>query len=179
MARLHSPMSDESTKIPPIIAIVGKSGSGKTTFLEKLIPEFKRRGYRVGTIKHHHRRAADIDHEGKDSWRHTRAGADATVLASPERVALIKQLVVEMTPEEMRQQFFRDVDVVLAEGYKGSALPKIEIFRSDAHEAPVCLNDPMLVALVSDRQDQNHVACFGLDDVGLLTDFLEVRGFFA
>lgn len=179
MARLHLLMSDESTKSPPIVAIVGKSGSGKTTFLEKLIPELKRRGYRVGTIKHHHQHHADIDHEGKDSWRHTQAGADATALSSPKRVALVKQLVVEMTPEEMRRQFFRDVDVVLAEGYKGSALPKIEIFRSDAHEAPVCLNDPLMVALVSDRQDQGQVACFGLDDVGPLADFLEAHGFFA
>ena len=172
-------MSDESTKVPPIIAIVGKSGSGKTTFLEKLIPELKRRGYRVGTIKHHHQHHADIDHEGKDSWRHTQAGADSTVLASPKRVALVKQLVVEMTPEEMRRQFFRDVDVVLAEGYKGSTLPKIEIFRSEAHEAPVCLNDPMLAAMVSDRKDHGSMACFGLDDVDLLVDFLEARGFFA
>ena len=170
-------MFDALTKAPAIVAIVGKSGSGKTTFLEKLIPELKRRGYRVGTIKHH-RHAVDIDYEGKDSWRHARAGADAVVLASPERIALVKKLAIEIPPEEIRDQFFRDVDVILAEGYKEIALPKVEIFRSQAHAAPICLNDPMLRALVSDQTFQG-VPCFGLEDVCLLVDFLEAHRFFA
>ncbi len=171
-------MSNELIEAPPIVAIVGKSGSGKTTFLEKFIPELKRRGYRVGTIKHH-RHAVDIDHKGKDSWRHANAGADAVVLATPERVALVKKLDVEMTPEAIRRQFFQDVDVILAEGYKGLAVPKIEIFRSEAYDAPICLDDPMLRALVSDVTVQGNVACFGLEDVGPLADFLEEHHFFA
>ena len=80
----------------PIVSIVGKSDSGKTTLIEKLIAELTRRGFRVATIKHN-RHGFDIDHEGKDSWRHKRAGAVATVVASPGRAALI-----EDTPEGLR-----------------------------------------------------------------------------
>ena len=69
-------------KKTPIVSIVGYSGSGKTTLVEKMIPELKRRGWRVATIKHN-RHGFEIDHEGKDSWRHRRAGAGMTVLASP------------------------------------------------------------------------------------------------
>lgn len=165
--------------LPPIIAIVGLSGSGKTTYLERLIPELKHRGYRVGTIKHH-RHAVEIDYEGKDSWRHRQAGADAVVLASPERMAVIKTVTADMTIDQIRQQFLRDIDIILAEGYKGAAaIPKIEIFRAEAHDAPICLDDPMLRAMVSDDPCEAAVACFGLEDVKGLADFLERHQFFA
>jgi molybdopterin-guanine dinucleotide biosynthesis adapter protein len=171
-------MCGASTDPPPVVAIVGQSGSGKTTLLERLIPELKRRGYRVGTVKHH-RHAVDIDYEGKDSWRHARAGAATVALVSPERVALVKTLPAELTPLELRGQFFQDVDVVLAEGYKGAAtLPKIEIFRSQVCDAPICLNDPLLRAVVSD-QPIPGIPCFGLDDIRALADFLESQRFFA
>ena len=70
----------------PIVSIVGKSGAGKTTLIEKMIPELKKRGYRVATIKHDVH-GFDIDHEGKDSWRHKKAGAHATIISSPWKVA--------------------------------------------------------------------------------------------
>lgn len=171
-------MCEEPIESPPIVAIVGKSGSGKTTFLEKLIRELTRRGYRIGTIKHH-RHAVEIDHEGKDSWRHAKAGAKAVVLASPEQLALVKKLSGELTPDEIRQQFFEDVDVILAEGYKGYTYPKIEIFRSVVHDAPICLNDPMLRAIVSDREIQTGVPCFGLEAIAPIADLLEQHNFFA
>jgi molybdopterin-guanine dinucleotide biosynthesis protein B len=160
--------------LPPIVAIVGKSGSGKTTLIEKLLPELKRRGYRIGTIKHH-RHPVEIDYEGKDSWRHTRAGAETVVLASPERLSMVKKLEVDMTPEEMRERFFEEMDLVLAEGYKGGVYPKIEVFRTAVHDAPICQNDTMLQAIVSDQNLRIGVPCFGLEDVDALADFLEQR----
>ena len=77
------------TSMIPIVSIVGKSNSGKTTLIEKLIAELTRRGWRVATIKHN-RHGFEIDHEGKDSWRHKQAGAVATVVASPRRIAVIE-----------------------------------------------------------------------------------------
>lgn len=156
----------------PIIFIVGKSGSGKTTLLEKLLSEFKKRGYRVGTVKHH-LHEFDIDQEGKDSWRHARAGADTVVISSPSKLALIKNTDVEISPEEMQARFFTDVDLILAEGYKTQAQAKIEVFRSAVHDKPVCTEDDQLLAIVSDCELQLGVPGFGLEDIIPLVDFLE------
>jgi molybdopterin-guanine dinucleotide biosynthesis protein MobB len=101
----------------PIVSIVGYSGSGKTTLVEKMIPELKRRGWRVATIKHN-RHGFEIDHEGKDSWRHRRAGADMTVLASPGKVAVMADTEGDLSLEELGDRFIRGVDVILTEGFK-------------------------------------------------------------
>ena len=167
-------MFQKSTELIPLVAIVGKSGSGKTTLIEKLIPELKCRGYRVGTIKHHHH-TAEIDHEGKDSWRHAQAGADTVVLTSSSKVAVVKAVSSEPTPEEVRALFFRDVDLILVEGYKTYPLPKIEIFRSAVHERPICTQDDHLIAIVSDSDVRVDVPYFGLEDISTLVDFLEKR----
>src|SRR5512139_3009548 len=112
----------------PIVSIVGKSDSGKTTLIEKLIAELTNRGFRVATIKHN-RHGFDIDHEGKDSWRHKRAGAVATVVASPVRIALIEDTTRDYDLAEIRNLYIRNADIVLAEGYKHNPHPKIEVFR--------------------------------------------------
>jgi len=156
----------------PIVAIVGKSGSGKTTLLEKLLPEIKKRGYRVGTVKHH-LHAFEIDYEGKDSWRHARAGADTVVIASPHKLALVKQTRADIALEEMRDRFFHDVDLILVEGYKTLAYPKIEVFRSTVHPKPLCTTAEHLIAIVSDDELDLGVPRFGLEDILPLADFLE------
>lgn len=156
----------------PIIAIVGKSGSGKTTLIEKLLPEMKKRGYRVGTIKHHLHEFA-IDQEGKDSWRHAQAGADTVVIASPQKLALVKKAHFDMSPEEIRDRFFYDVDIILAEGYKTYTQLKIEVFRSEVHETPICPGKENLLAIVSDQKLCIEVPCFGLEEITPLVDFLE------
>jgi molybdopterin-guanine dinucleotide biosynthesis protein B len=81
--------------MPPIVSIVGKSNAGKTTLLERLVPELKARGYRIGTIKHVH--VFEIDHEGKDSWRHKQAGTHTVAISSPKKVALVKDIETEET----------------------------------------------------------------------------------
>ena len=172
MGLLHSPISRKSIDMIPIIAIVGKSGSGKTTLIEKLLPEIKRRGYRVGTVKHH-LHEFEVDQEGKDSWRHAQAGADTVVIASPQKLALVKRMNSDMSLEEIRDRFFHDVDIILAEGYKMHAPLKIEVFRSAVHEKPVCTEEDNLLALVSDQKLCVKVPCFGLEEITPLVDFLE------
>src|SRR5512139_3427672 len=97
----------------PIVSIVGKSDSGKTTLIEKLIAELTNRGFRVATIKHN-RHGFEIDHEGKDSWRHKRAGAVITVVASPDRIAVIEDAAKDYELAEIRERYIRDADVILA-----------------------------------------------------------------
>ncbi len=157
---------------PPIVSIVGKSDAGKTTLLEKLVRELKARGYRIGTIKHDVH-GFDIDHEGKDSWRHKQAGAWTVVISSPKKVAIIKDIEREETVDGLAKKYFSDVDIILTEGYKREDKSKIEIFRSQVHEKPLCTKDDHLVALVSDIPMDLGVPRFQLDDTKPLADFVE------
>jgi len=110
----------------PVILIIGKSGSGKTTFIEKLIPVLEKRGYRIGAIKHTHHQF-EIDYPGKDSYRIAQAGAEVVVIASSEKIAVIKKLKEEKSLYEILNWLFSDVDLVLVEGYKNNVMPRIEI----------------------------------------------------
>jgi molybdopterin-guanine dinucleotide biosynthesis protein B len=159
--------------MPPIVSIVGKSNAGKTTLLERLVPELKARGYRIGTIKHVH--DFEIDHKGKDSWRHKRAGAHTVAISSPKKVALVKDVDTEETLNGLATKYFQDVDIVLAEGYKQEDKPKIEVFRSQAHETPLCKGDENLVALITDAGLDLGVPRFELDDIKALAGFVEQR----
>jgi molybdopterin-guanine dinucleotide biosynthesis protein B len=160
--------------LPPIISIVGKSDAGKTTLLEKLVPELTDRGYRVGTIKHDVH-GFDIDHEGKDSWRHKQAGARTVVISSPRKVAVVKDMDDEETLDNLLSKYFRDADIVITEGYKREAKPKIEIFRSDVHDSPLCTDDENLVAIVSDAVVDLQVPRFHLEDIAGLADLIEAK----
>ena len=84
----------------PIVSVVGKSDSGKTTLIEKLVPELTRRGYRVATVKHD-MHGFEVDREGKDSWRHKQAGAHTVVIASPQKIALIRDVERDLTLDEI------------------------------------------------------------------------------
>ncbi len=154
---------------PPIVAVVGKSNAGKTTFLEKLIRELKARNIKVGTVKHD-AHDFDIDKPGKDTWRHARAGADAVAISSPSKVAVIRKVQEEMSIDRVAE-LVGDVDIVLAEGYKRSAKPKIEINRM-AHSRELLCAPEELVALVSDAEWDIDVPVFGLDDASGVADVL-------
>jgi len=156
----------------PILSIVGKSNTGKTTLIERLIPELVRRGWRVATIKHN-RHGFQMDHEGKDSWRHKRAGARMTVVASPHQVALVEDAPRDYTMAELRDRFVHDVDLVLAEGFKKNPHPKIEVFRPEVHPERLCGPDDHCVAVVSDSPVLLTVPRFGPDDIPALCDFIE------
>ena len=135
--------------MPPIISVVGKSESGKTTLLEKLIPELKKRGYKIGTIKHAHH-GFDIDESGKDSWRHKKAGADSVLVASPGKIAMVKNDSCDTL--SCLEKYLWDMDLIITEGYKRGDKPKIEIFRAERHKEPVCLQDNHLIAFVTDSE---------------------------
>jgi len=161
--------------MPVVVSVVGTSKVGKTTFLEKLIPELRRRGYRVGTIKHDVHDAFALDQEGKDTWRHRQAGAQTVAISSPARIGLTKQVPEELDPATLAALYFQDEDLVITEGYKGGDKPKIEICRKERQTAPICTEKDGLVAVVSDFPVGGGLPCFALEDVAGVADFLEVR----
>ena len=157
-----------------IISIVGKSNSGKTTLIEKIVPELKKRGYKVGTIKHDAHRF-EIDYPGKDSYRHFQAGSDTAVICSSEKLALVKRLSRSLSLDELVEQFFPDVDIVITEGYRAEDKPQIEVFRSTVpHESP-CGDENKRIALVGDRKLEIDIPQFDKDDVDGIVDFIEKK----
>jgi molybdopterin-guanine dinucleotide biosynthesis protein B len=156
----------------PIISIVGKSDSGKTTLIEKLVPELTRKGYRVATVKHDIH-GFEVDREGKDSWRHKQAGAHTVVISSPEKIALIRDVEKDLTLDEIRGRWIQDVDLILSEGYKKDIQPKIEVFRKEIHKKLLCTKKDNLVAIVSNQKFNVGVPCFHLEDMKGLSNFIE------
>lgn len=159
---------------PALVSIVSKKNSGKTTLLEKLIPEIKKRGYRVGTVKHD-THGFDIDHKGKDTWRHKQAGADTVAISSPWKLSLIKDVAVEVSLDAIVAEYFGDVDIVITEGYKTVEKPQIEVFRRAQHETPLHTkeNKGTLIAVMSDIDIDLGVPRFDINDVTALADFIE------
>ena len=156
----------------PIVSIVGKSNSGKTTLLEKIIPELVKRGYRVATIKHNVH-GFDIDHESKDSWRHKKAGAHTTIVSSPHQLALIQDVDHDHSFEEIRDKFITDADIILTEGFKVNAYPKIEVYRAELKNEPLYKKDDNLLAFASDTKLNIGVPCFDINDTQSLVDLIE------
>ena len=156
----------------PIISIVGKSDSGKTTLIEKLVPELTRKGYRVATVKHDVH-GFEVDQEGKDSWRHKQAGAHTVIISSPQKIALIRDVEKDSTLDEIRRRWVQDVDLLLSEGYKKDVQPKIEVFRKEKHKKLLCTKKDHLIAIVSNRKFNVGVPCFHLEDMKGLSNFIE------
>lgn len=155
---------------PPIVSVVGVSNVGKTTLMVKLVRELKRRGYRVATIKHDVH-GFQMDTPGKDSWKHAEAGSDCVVVASPNRLAMIRRLDRELTVDEIVATL-PDVDIVLTEGYKRGDKPKIEVSRAAKGATLLCSEDE-LIALATDQPHDVRVPQFDLDDAAGIVDLLE------
>ena len=155
---------------PPIISIVGASGVGKTYLLEKLIPELTRRGFKVGTVKHH-MHSFEMDQPGKDSWRHKQAGAAVSMISSPGRIGVVMNVNHDHSPNELGQ-FLCNVDIVLTEGYKRGQNSKIEVFRPNVHKVLLCEGDVHLLAVVSDTRVDLDVPQFSMSEIGGLVDFV-------
>lgn len=159
-----------------VIAFCGYSGSGKTTLVEQLIVRLKRAGQRVSVVKHAHH-AFDIDHEGKDSWRHRRAGAFEVVIASDRRLAKVREF--EQRTEPTVHELIAELgacDWVLVEGFKRAALAKIEVWRAATGQPAQYPNDPHVVAVCTD--DPAHLPAptglplLDLNDAQAVVDFL-------
>jgi molybdopterin-guanine dinucleotide biosynthesis adapter protein len=158
---------------PEIITIVGKSNSGKTTLLEKLITNLTQKGYKIGSVKHAHD-GFEMDKEGKDSWRHKKAGAASTLVISQDKIAMIKNDNTSYL--EKMQAYLADNDIILAEGFKKQNFPKIEIFRTQSvHKEPLCPDDKNLIAFVTNSDYKPDVPVFGLEDIVELSEFIELN----
>ncbi|MDO0821772.1 molybdopterin-guanine dinucleotide biosynthesis protein B [Desulfosporosinus nitroreducens] len=163
---------EECSQIPVISIVGGKSNSGKTTLLEKLIREAKRRGWRVATLKHDVH-GFEMDQPGKDTWRHDRAGADVVAISSPKRIAVLERVSDDQPLDEVLARI-QGVDVIFTEGYKHANKPKIEVYRSAVHQELFSkLED--LIAIASDVEFDNGIPCFGLDDVQGICDLIESK----
>lgn len=161
--------------VPPVFIFVGHSGAGKTTLIEKLLPEFRRRGLRLATIKHAHHRVA-LDHEGKDSWRYKQAGAALSMLLTADALQLVADAVDRRDPAQLAQRFLGEADLVLAEGFSHAPGDKIEVLRRACAKRPRCAVGDGLIALAGDMDEvYPQLPHFALDDVVRLADFLLER----
>jgi molybdopterin-guanine dinucleotide biosynthesis protein B len=155
--------------MPPIVSIVGKSSTGKTTFLEKLLRELTGRGYKVATIKHSHH-SITFDDPSKDSFRHARAGAAATMVSSTTSFQIIKPLSRELTIDGLARYLGEEYDLILTEGFSRGNAPKVEIHRKEA--GPLLEVAANLFAVVTDEVLETDVKQFGLQDVKGVADLV-------
>src|SRR6185503_3783250 len=161
----------------PIIGIAGWKKSGKTTLATGLIAEFTRRGLKVATVKRAHH-AFQIDDAETDSARHRRAGASQVAIVSRDRWAMITELQGRAEPELAEVLSWLDpCDLVIVEGYKGAAIPKIEVRRTASFgQEPLAAKDRMVLAIAADHSvAESGVPVFALDDVAGIADFILAR----
>ena len=151
-------------RVIPVLSIVGRSNTGKTTFIERLIPILNKKGLRVATIKHH-LHDFESDREGKDSYRHKKAGAKIAMVVSPQKVAFTADTKKELTLAELVSAYVRDVDLVIVEGFKQESTPKIEIYRYSEEVKPLGREDRDVFAVMSDRPIDVPVPVLSRDDV--------------
>lgn len=158
---------------PRVIGVAGFKNSGKTTLVEKLVRHLSGIGYRVSTVKHAHH-SFDIDHEGRDSFRHRRAGATEVAVISRDRTAVIHELRGD-EPPSLEQVLMRlqPCDLVIVEGYKRDAHDKIEARNLDLNHPRLAGDDPTVVAIAANGPVSGaSVPVFDRDDVAALADFI-------
>ena len=155
-----------------VFGFAGWSGSGKTTLVEKLIPEFTARGLRVSVIKHAHH-GFDLDKPGKDSWRHREAGAMQVLMLSNDRWVLMHELrgAPEPTLDE-QLRLLEPCDLVLIEGYKAAAVPKIEIHRPSHGKPPLWPENSHVVAVATNAELDCPLPRLPLDEPAKVADFI-------
>ena len=155
----------------PAVCIVGKSKAGKTTIIEQLILEFKRRGYKIAVVKHASE-MLDIDTPGKDSWKFAQVGSDAILVSSAIKLAFIKNTDHDSSIDEILRIIGGGFDLVLMEGFKKGKAPKIEVHRKELGDDLACPVQ-VLSAVVSDEPLEIDVPQFSPEDTNGIADFIE------
>jgi len=162
--------------LPPILCFVGRSNSGKTTLIERLIPALVQQGYRLATIKHAGH-GFNLDTEGKDSWRHKRAGAGTVIVTTKGSLAMFTDVDEEVKVEELRERYVSTgTDLIIAEGWKSEGYPKIVVVRD--HVGEVEVSPEGLLALVSNKPLERvpaGVPVLDPDDIAGLTALIAKR----
>jgi molybdopterin-guanine dinucleotide biosynthesis protein B len=156
---------------PAVFSVVGETGSGKTTVVEGLVAELSRRGLRVGTIKHDVH-GFQMDHEGKDSFRHKAAGAAISLISSPRQIGMVRDTDHDHSVAELVAALMGGVDLVLTEDYHLERWPKVEVHRRATGKGLRCAADETLVAVVSDEPLAVGVPVFGLGQMAEVADLL-------
>ncbi|MDD5057117.1 MAG: molybdopterin-guanine dinucleotide biosynthesis protein B [Sideroxydans sp.] len=155
-----------------VISIVGHSGAGKTTLVEKLIRELCVRGVKVATIKHAHHKV-ELDTPGKDSYRYKDAGAVMSVLLTRDALQLVADAKTEREPQQIAQRFLGEAELVLAEGFSHAPGAKIEVLRRECGKPARCAIEDGLIAMVSDMDEvYPQLPHFALEDVNGIVDFI-------
>lgn len=155
-----------------VFGFAGYSGSGKTTLIESLIPRFVQQGLKVSLIKHAHH-GFDLDRPGKDSYRHREAGATEVFLVSHQRWVLMHELREQPEPTlEEQLAHMSPCDLVLVEGFKYTAIPKIEVHRSANGKPLIYPENPNVIAVASDVQVATQLPLFGLEDFDAIVEFI-------
>lgn len=160
-----------------VVGFAGYSGAGKTTLVERLIPAFRLKGLRVSVVKHAHHRF-DIDHVGKDTYRHREAGAFEVVVASNQRLALMREFEqpTQLTVHHLIAELYEGVDWVLVEGFKDSDLLKIEVWRAESGKPARYVDDDFIVAIATDSPQELPIPTqrdvLDLDDADSIVEWL-------
>ena len=156
--------------MPPVVSIVGRSRSGKTTLIEKLIVELKARGYHIATAKHTHRDMTTPESD-KDSDRHLKAGSEAAMIIDPHGLMMIKPLQNDINITQVAQLIGEDYDLILTEGFKEDDAPKIEVHRKE--NAPPLEGVKKIFAIVTNEPLDTKTRQFPLEDVKGIADLIE------
>ncbi|MDN3514264.1 MAG: molybdopterin-guanine dinucleotide biosynthesis protein B [Candidatus Brocadia sp.] len=159
----------------PVVSIIGKQNTGKTTLIGLIIPLLKRKGHRVGTIKYNIP-SFEIDYEGKDTHRHYQAGADIVSISSPEKLAIIKR--VDRKPpliKEIIERNYQDIDIVLVEGYKKWRYPYIEIQNSCKYQKPATKKYKNHLKITGIMKAHSPIPNFSEDDLNNVIHFVESK----
>ena len=167
---MEKSLQETNLRMPPLVSIVGKAKSGKTTLIEKLILELKSRGYKVATIKHAFHGSFSDEH-GKDSWRHIQAGSEATAIGFTDNIVLIKPVTGTPNLDQIVCLLGEAYDIILVEGFKHSNAPKIEVHRKET--GPPLDFTENIIAIATDEPLETSIRQFSLEDIKSIADILE------